>query len=1222
MTIVASPVKAATIVDGDLIKTKTNSAVYYVQGGKRYVFPNENTYRTWFVNSAGKADFKSVTIKTVTDAEKNALTLAGNVRFRPGTAILKFSATDTDMYAVEPNGQLRLITEAQAATIYGTNWKNLVFVNSEFLVNDYTKGTALVAGTFPIGTVLNPTGTSDLFYWDGSAYRKFANDSALLANGMSFKYVVPTASAISATGTAIAGSESTLSNANMASAGGSVITPIIGGSGLTVALASDTPASTTYPKNATNVTFTKFNVTAAKDGDMTISSITVKRQGVGALTDISGVMLYDGLTRLTSSRSVASDTNNVEFATLNLKVPAGTTKTLSIVVNGSDSAAANHAFGVYAASDIKTTTGSVAGSFPIMGNTMTFNSSVSASTATIDHGSAAWNTKIGTVAAEVAKFTILAGTNDLSVKQITLRNGGNLSNSYIQNLILSVGSTQVATAVNMVGDKAILTLATPYTITKGVTKNFTLTADIKGGRTNDTVKFYLDETSDLAINDVTYGVGAKVTNTWTYDSQIVTMEGSDITMIDNGPVATTYSVNSTGKDLLNVGVTALRNVTVKKTKITITTGGNFAVADLAYLKNIRLVDTATGSTLVGPIATLSASNFLAVSDGTACDTEAHADAGCYAVMTDTFDLAAGTTRNVAVRADFDTSMTSGSTFTAAINWGVDATYIYDNDSGEYVTVAKVVPGSITGKAMTVNSSSVTVSKASTPTSATFVKGATVDAYGASFDTTAADSLKLTKFVARIYADASTTFTSGYTGDTAANTVVESASLYDGTTLVKGPVSLTQVGTAGGNTASDYSKAEFTGLSYSLPAGSSKKLTVQLKLRNTYSGNKYVTVNVNKSDLEVENSAGNLLTSLSGFVTALGAAPTPLITCAANGTLTIAVDGNTPTADLVLTGSSAVEVARYRLTAANEAFKVTGLKLTSVITGSRFADVSLVTLKYTNSAGVEVTKDVSLGSDGTATLADGQVDIYVPKGSSSIVKVYATTNTIALGATSNDSIQIGLTKAGNQFSTSNTLTDDFISYGVSSGTQVKGTAIAAFVDSSVVAQKIAKTRVSAVNNMATTVIGSQNSLDNVGIFKFTSSKESGSTQNSTLKTVTVKLTGTFIATGAGNGTATVKLCADSNCSLTIGSDTITTLDAGTSTAIAITASAYNEFDGDKVVYVQVDSTDSDFALGSAGTSKNLYATITTFSYDDGTTAGAATTPVIGIPLNGSTAQYQN
>ncbi len=121
-----------TVSAGDLIKA-SGPAVYYLgSDGKRYVFPNEKTYKTWY------ADFGSV--KTITDSKLASYPIGGNVTYKPGSKMIKV-ATDPRVYVIDAKGTLRLIpSEAVAKAIYGTNWAKLVEdIPDAFFVN-YKEG--------------------------------------------------------------------------------------------------------------------------------------------------------------------------------------------------------------------------------------------------------------------------------------------------------------------------------------------------------------------------------------------------------------------------------------------------------------------------------------------------------------------------------------------------------------------------------------------------------------------------------------------------------------------------------------------------------------------------------------------------------------------------------------------------------------------------------------------------------------------------------------------------------------------------------------------------------------------------------------------------------------------------------------------------------------------------------------------------------------------------
>jgi hypothetical protein len=128
---------AATVTSGSLIKASGPAVYYYGTDGKRYVFPNEATFKTWY------ADFS--TVKTISDAELAAILIGGNVTYRPGVRLVKVT-TDPKVYAVDAGGTLRHVaSEAVAIGLYGSAWaKSVDDVPDPFFVN-YKTGAAIAS---------------------------------------------------------------------------------------------------------------------------------------------------------------------------------------------------------------------------------------------------------------------------------------------------------------------------------------------------------------------------------------------------------------------------------------------------------------------------------------------------------------------------------------------------------------------------------------------------------------------------------------------------------------------------------------------------------------------------------------------------------------------------------------------------------------------------------------------------------------------------------------------------------------------------------------------------------------------------------------------------------------------------------------------------------------------------------------------------------------------
>ncbi len=137
---------------GDLIKGSGSAVYYFASNGKRYVFPNEKTYFTWYANFD--------TVKQIPDGSLQTIPIGGNVTYRPGVKMLKVT-TDPRTYAVDQGGYLRHVkTEQVAITLYGLNWwQKIEDLPDAFFVN-YRLGTPIeLASEFNPGDVMTLTTT-------------------------------------------------------------------------------------------------------------------------------------------------------------------------------------------------------------------------------------------------------------------------------------------------------------------------------------------------------------------------------------------------------------------------------------------------------------------------------------------------------------------------------------------------------------------------------------------------------------------------------------------------------------------------------------------------------------------------------------------------------------------------------------------------------------------------------------------------------------------------------------------------------------------------------------------------------------------------------------------------------------------------------------------------------------------------------------------------------
>ncbi|MCF7820370.1 MAG: hypothetical protein K9M44_02780, partial [Candidatus Pacebacteria bacterium] len=566
-----APNANASAQAGDLIKMDGISAVYYLgDDGKRYVFPNEATYMSWY------SDFSGVV--TIPASELQSYPIGGNVVMRAGVKLVKIT-TDPTVYAVGPDGMLHsIVSEANAIDLYGADWASMVVDVPDAFFTNYEVGSPLTVGEYPAGQLLKMEGSNDVYYFDGTDYRMFASEAAFLANNFSFDDVVTTDMSFTASGATISGFEAELFDpAQSGTTGGGDISA---GTGLSVALSAATPAASTIPSGATAVPFTKFNVTASNDGEIIIDALDVKREGVGASSEISKLYIYEGDTRIGNGRTINSSTQVATFSNLNYTVPAGMTKTLTVVADiAAGDQVGNHKLGVVNASAIDASGATVSGSFPMFGNTMSLSST---DVGGVDiEGSNSYTVKTGKNNVKIGRFTVYVNnTEDGLVKSLRFYNSGR---KILSNLELYRGGDMVATGTQD-GDYFTFTLDNPILIEKGQSSVFTLQGDIVDARNNDIAYLYIRYSTDVEVEGQTYGYNLlptlsinsgtstiidEISSTNTVQKQTITAEAGQVTLSYNGPVATNVAKNSSDVVLVDFSITAGSDVEVENTSLII-----------------------------------------------------------------------------------------------------------------------------------------------------------------------------------------------------------------------------------------------------------------------------------------------------------------------------------------------------------------------------------------------------------------------------------------------------------------------------------------------------------------------------------------------------------------------------------------------------------------------------------------------------------------------------
>lgn len=132
---------------GDLIKTASDSAVYYIDAsGKRNLFVNGVTFWTWYSGNWSDITYKGAkkTIKIITQADFDGLVQGKHVTINPGAKLIKFQNSPR-VYTVTLGKILREVVKSSgddsvAKALYGAKYKDKLITIQNGFEGDYIRG--------------------------------------------------------------------------------------------------------------------------------------------------------------------------------------------------------------------------------------------------------------------------------------------------------------------------------------------------------------------------------------------------------------------------------------------------------------------------------------------------------------------------------------------------------------------------------------------------------------------------------------------------------------------------------------------------------------------------------------------------------------------------------------------------------------------------------------------------------------------------------------------------------------------------------------------------------------------------------------------------------------------------------------------------------------------------------------------------------------------------
>ena len=308
LTAVSVYASNVNILNGDLVKAAGSSAVYYIQGATKRVFPHFNVYHSW----GYPTDYS--TVKTVTASELAAYTDGNPMPFRDGSLFRGYS-NGLSGYAANAVYYVQggKIYPIQSSAIYQALFKDPTWLKVIWIPNDllnkftYPLGTMITtSSTHPDGSLIQYAGSTQKYLIVDGAKRAIS-DAAFVAN----RYLAANVLIVSSNETYLDGPVITGTENGLLTPGWTGVNATT--STLLVSLVNNNLPTAFLQTGTGNIFLFKTQLTAGTN-DATITGLTFTRT-VGIPGDWSKLYLYEGNTLITpNGRTISTNTNTVEFA--------------------------------------------------------------------------------------------------------------------------------------------------------------------------------------------------------------------------------------------------------------------------------------------------------------------------------------------------------------------------------------------------------------------------------------------------------------------------------------------------------------------------------------------------------------------------------------------------------------------------------------------------------------------------------------------------------------------------------------------------------------------------------------------------------------------------------------------------------------------------------------------------------------------------------------------
>lgn len=953
-----------TLVAGDMIKVTGKPAIYVLDNNLNYrYFPDGDVFKSWNIDESYSKYYKSIS-QACFDSLMQPAAAPYHVSFRNGSYVVRYLSSDT-LYAVGLNNVLYPITSAAATAMFGTGYTVKIIGLSEWPY--YTKDTTTITEAAPyVGALIKVDGKT--YFVDTGKVLREVDAAGMTANRFKAAFVrTLSTSAIAGLtmGTAITAEVATLSSRLGTAA---PVVPSASGK-LTVSLAMDTAAANSVPKNGTRVPFTKLNLTAGSDNAINVDALTIKRTGLSSYDKFNKIWAEkDGLRVSSQSTMNSSDEVNLTFSPV-INIPAGQTVTLEIV-SSLTNAAGNGALGISAASAVSAGGVTVAGSFPIFGNLMSFTD-YSVATVDLTAYTATKTPKVGDTAAELASFDVKApSTKDIVFKAITLKNAGveEMANT-LANVYLEKAGTKVSGYGVVSGRYITFTLnSNGLLIEKGDNPTFKVKGDIiaKENTSVNSYNFSVNKEEDVTVVENSTGFGADISNTFavTLNEVQISSGALSITKKTTQPADTDVIKGTNGSVSLLANIRADEAIRADGVKVG-WEGTNVSTS----FQNAKVY---LNGYLLGSFDPIDES-----------DTNYEIETAV------TFNKG---DNEIKITVDAKTDAVAGGN----VKFKVVGTEFVNGEAPEYVASGNTVGsgevnGSPIGAIITIEGAGLTVSRNDGYATGRKIVYGTTD-------------VVLGKFNVKATSDIVTITSVEAAGNTAAGTKVADSSVYDMKIFVDGA----QVGSTRDFNSSG---ASFTGLNVVINKDQIKSFEVKSSFDTAATGTILTVLTFNGQD-----SRGKALTAQTGTTVQQEVIDA--------GTLTVAAGADTRDASIILAKAGVEqEVAQFKLTSQDDLSNITEMTIVNSSTLASDARISSVRLyKGTTLVGEDFLMN------GSTTIKISSNALIVPNNGNETVTVKVLLNTIDTADQSSSTFRANLTSLKYKGSAGTELTKALDVYG--------------------------------------------------------------------------------------------------------------------------------------------------------------------------------------------------